>query len=184
MAFYVSGKGTFTPAPEGVHNAVCVDLVDMGPVQTRWGMKPKVRLVWELDPETAGTIEDGKQKGKRFIASKRYTPSLHEKAQLHKDLKAWRGRAFTPEELDRFDLEAVLGAPCKLVIQHDEKDGTTYSNIVTIMKADPKHKLIASGDYTRVKDRPTEGPQASNGDGEHADSDDYDGADDPDAIPF
>lgn len=139
----VKRGGSFTPAPEGVHDAVCVDVVDLGMIDGMWGTQPKIRLAWELEE----TMPDGR----RYIASKRYTPSLHEKATLAKDLRSWRGRPFTAEELAGFELDNVIGAPCKLVIQHDERDGNVYANVVTIMKA--TKKLAPSGDYVRVKDR-------------------------------
>lgn len=165
----VKKSGNFTPAPEGVHNAVCVDVVDLGVVDGMWGAQPKIRLAWELEE----TMPDGR----RFIASKRYTPSLHEKATLAKDLKSWRGRPFTAEELAGFELDNVIGAPCKLVIQHDERDGNTYANVVTVMKA--TKKLAPSGDYVRVKDR-EEQPAA------HAahKSTEEETADEYDDIPF
>lgn len=154
----VSGS-KYVPAPEGLHNAACVDLIDLGIVETQWGKQAKIKLVWELDPDTAGLMADGR----RFTISQRYTPSLHEKSRLHKDLKSWRGRPFTPEELAGFELETVIGAPCKILIQHSEKDGQTYSNISAIMKADKDGKLIASGDYIRVKDREQQNGNGSNG---------------------
>lgn len=139
----VKRGGSFTPAPEGVHDAVCVDVVDLGIIDGMWGAQPKIRLAWELEE----TMPDGR----RYIASKRYTPSLHEKATLAKDLRSWRGRPFTAEELAGFELDNVIGAPCKLLIQHDERDGNVYANVVTVMKA--TKKLTPSGDYVRVRDR-------------------------------
>ena len=37
---------TFTPAPEGLHQAVCCDVVDLGLKNTPWGDKHKIRIVW------------------------------------------------------------------------------------------------------------------------------------------
>jgi hypothetical protein len=53
--------------------------------------------------------------------SKFYTNSLHEKAGLRKDLENWRSRAFTPEELGKFDLNQIVGKACMLSIVHNEK---------------------------------------------------------------
>jgi hypothetical protein len=36
----------FDPAPEGLQQAVCVDVHDLGIVQTSFGMKPQVLVVW------------------------------------------------------------------------------------------------------------------------------------------
>ncbi|WP_396954015.1 phage replication initiation protein, NGO0469 family [Neisseria gonorrhoeae] len=59
---------------------------------------------------------------------------MHSKSQLATDLKSWRGRDFTPEERDNFDLRNILGKPCLLSIAHQESsDGkTTYANISAI----------------------------------------------------
>lgn len=148
-------KGSeFTPAPEGVWPAVCVDVVDLGVVDSQFGKKHKVKLVWEIDQ----TMEDGK----RFTVQKRYNVSLHEKSTLAKDLKAWRGRAFTPDELKGFDLDKILGAPCQLVVQHSENEGATYANVTGILKA-AAVRLSPSGSYVRMKDRPDYQAPKSNG---------------------
>ncbi|EMT8246002.1 hypothetical protein KLR49_002128, partial [Neisseria gonorrhoeae] len=72
--------------------------------------------------------------GRPYLISRRYTASLHSKSQLATDLKSWRGRDFTPEERDNFDLRNILGKPCLLSIAHQESsDGkTTYANISAI----------------------------------------------------
>ena len=144
MSLIVSGKN-YTPAPEGVHAAVCVDVADKGMVETEWGSKHKCRIVWEI----AAPMDDGRP----FTIGKTYTVSLHEKSSLYKDLKGWRGRAFTADELRGFDLENVVGKPCQLVVVHEDKDGSTYGNITAVMKADAKNQLKPSGRYTRAKDR-------------------------------
>lgn len=172
-------KGTsFTPPPEGVWPAVCVDVVDLGTVESPWGAKPKCRIVWE--------ISEKMRDGRPFVATKQYTISLHEKANLHKDLKAWRGKSFTVEEMQGFDVEKVIGAPCQLVITHEEKDGLVYGNVTAILRAQKNGVLAASGKYIRYKDR-EENKKAST----VADDSDYDNPNysehDPitnDDIPF
>jgi len=39
----------WTQAPEGLWPAVCVDVVELGLVETAWGKKEKVRLVWQIE---------------------------------------------------------------------------------------------------------------------------------------
>jgi hypothetical protein len=142
MPIIAKNTGTFIPAPEGLHPAVCVDVVDLGLKDSPWGQKRKVRIVWEI----AERMKDGKP----FIASKQYTLSLHDKSSLHKDLRSWRGQPFTAEELEGFDLEKVLGVPCQILIVHQEKDGSVYGNVQAVTKADRKHVLKPSGQYVRV----------------------------------
>lgn len=145
MASYIKGK-EFKPAPQGTFAAVCVDVVDEGWKTTEYGHSPKIRVTWELE----ALMEDGK----RFIISKYYKPSLHTKSNLHKDLRSWRGKPFTADELKKFDIDTVIGAPCQIVLVHEEVEGVTYANIALLLKAEPAKKLIASGKYVRVKDRP------------------------------
>lgn len=146
MALPVPRK-TYTPAPEGVKNAVIVDVVDLGERDTTFGPKPCVRLVWEI-PDT---MEDGR----RFTVSKWYTLSLDKKSNLYRDLKGIKGRDLTKDELDKLsaDLEVAVGAPCQIVIQHTEKDGSIYGNVVTVLKADPANITTISGGYVKVKER-------------------------------
>jgi len=149
MSLIAKDSGNFTPAPEGLWPAVCVDVVDMGIVKQEWQGKVrqahKCRLVWEISE----LMEDGR----RFIVGKRYTVSLHLKSTLHKDLKSWRGKAFSKEELAGFDVEKVLGVPCRLMIMHEEKEGKIYANITAITKADRATAIAPAGTYVRVKDR-------------------------------
>lgn len=116
-----TGGEAFKPAPAGAHIARCIKLVDLGTQHDEYQGKPLVRsrvlVFWEL-PNEMVEIE-GEQKP--AIVTKFYTNSLAEKANLRKDLEQWRGRAFTEEELKRFDLQSILGAPCMLSVVHNEK---------------------------------------------------------------
>lgn len=164
--------GDFTPAPEGVHSGVCVDVADLGMQPGPYGSKHKVRLTWEL--------EERMPDGKPYITSKFYNLSLHEKSGLHKDLKAWRGKPFTPEELKGFDVEKVLGAPVTLIIEHNEKDGSVYANITAVTK--PTKRLAPSGKYVRYKDRAeNQGKQTTPAQEEMMSFDEPDQASDPTA---
>lgn len=158
MPIYASAKdgSTFTPAPEGVHQAIAVDVIDLGMKDNQFkpGTKQhKIDIAWEL----AETRDDGK----RFLAYKRYTLSISEKATLRKDLESWRGRPFTRDEEMQFDVESILGANCLLNIQHSARDGKTYANVIAVMpliKGMPK--IVTSGDYKRVCDRTPEDAQS------------------------
>ena len=56
MPIYARKKETeFSPAPEGLWPAVCVDVVDLGIVQTPFGPQEKIQIRWQLeekDPKT------------------------------------------------------------------------------------------------------------------------------------
>ncbi len=147
------GGKEFTPAPEGLHSAVCVDVVDLGMMDNKFNPeKPqhKIRVVWQIE-ET-----DPENQDKRFIVSKMYTLSLHEKAQLRKDLEGWRARKFSPDELKGFDVEKLLGAPGQVQVIHNvsEANGKTYANVQAIVPLGRgMDKLAPDAHYTRVCDR-------------------------------
>lgn len=156
MSFIIKEGGNFKPCPEGVHNAVCVDIVELPNVQSQWGTKDMIRLVWETDCAM--------DSGKPFLMFNRYTPSLNSKSTLRKHLKSWRGTDFTAEELAGFDIEKLIGVPCQLVIEHNEgKDGNTYANLQAIIKAKENNKLKPTGEYIRMKDRAEKGEQKDDG---------------------
>ncbi len=90
--------------------------------------KRKVIIGWELEQKMSD--------GRPFMLSKRYTLSLHEKATLRHDLESWRGQAFTPEELDGFDIEVLKGKQCRVNVIHKPKEGGGVSaSIQAVMKA-------------------------------------------------
>lgn len=137
----------FTPAPEGLHQGVCVDVVDLGLQSTPWGEKQKVELRWQLDQVNAET-------SKRFLVTKRYTLSLNEKAILRQHLEAWRGKRFTKEELEGFDLEKLLGVNCQLQVVHELSDqGRIYSNVQAIVPIGKGMTKMRGEEYVRVIDR-------------------------------
>jgi hypothetical protein len=144
-------KKEYTPAPEGLHQAVCVDVVDLGMQDTQWGPKQKCRIYWqieEIDTET----------GKRFPVAKQYTVSLHEKATLRKDLQTWRGRKFTEQELEGFDLENLIGVNCQVQVVHNlADDGRVFANVQAVVPIGKNMtKIRASEDFVRKKDRPAQ----------------------------
>lgn len=137
-------SGTYTPAPEGVHDAVCCDVADLGIVETTWQgetkSQHKVRIVWQLGTK----MEDGRP----YSIGRRYGLTLHEKSSLFKDLKTWFGKP----PPDNFDLEKLIGQNCQIVVVHNERDGATYANVQSVLKAG-KTKLKVDPDFVRFKDR-------------------------------
>ena len=129
--------GSLTPIPQDLHLAVCYAIYDIGTQFSERYSKSihKVIIIWEL-PECLGEfeMEDGTKKKLPRSISKRYRLSLHEKADLRKDLENWRGRKFTDEELKGFDLKKLLGVPCQIQVVHNTVNGQIYSNISAITK--------------------------------------------------
>lgn len=126
------------PIEAGTYAARCYSMVHIGTVDDEYkGKKIKVnrvRLTWEL-PTELHVFDEDKGEQPRVI-SKEYTLSLSEKANLRKDLEAWRGKQFTQEELDGFDITAVVGAPCQVSVVNkvSKSSGNTYAQVTGVSK--------------------------------------------------
>ncbi len=111
-----SGKQA-DPISAGVHPAVCTSVIDLGtqdPGNPKFRPSRKVMIGWELPYETINI--EGKDVPRSISCE--YTLSLGKKANLRAMLESWRGRAFTPEELDGFDVAKLLGVNCQLNVIH------------------------------------------------------------------
>lgn len=122
--------------------AVCVDVVDLGVVDTEWGAKPKLKFVFEL-----GTM---KANGYPATASRTFTKSLHEKSALRPALEKWLGRAMNEQELAKgFNYSKLSGRSCTLtVLPALSENGNGYNKIVAITSAG-ESALKPSGTYRR-----------------------------------
>ena len=127
------GKDT-PPVPEGVFQGVCYALYDIGThFSEKWGKSAyQCIIIWELPDARIELEKDGKALNLPRAVSKKYTMSIGEKSNLRKDLQSWRGKSFTAEELDGFDITKLLGANCMIQIIHTTKDDKTYANISSI----------------------------------------------------
>ena len=149
MSYIVKdNKKEYTPAPEGLHQAVCIDVVDLGIQKTQFGDQVKIEVRWvieEIDPKT----------NKPYMVLRRFTPSLHKKSNLRPTLESWRGRKFNEEELKGFDIEKLIGANCQLQICHNiTSEGDTYANVQAVVPiAKNSTRLAIPSDYVRVAER-------------------------------
>lgn len=140
-------SSSFEPAPAGTRVARCFGCISLGTQHSEmYADAFKVMLTFELPGEVLETQEGPMP----MTVSKEYTLSLNKKSTLRKHLDAWRGRAFTKEELDGFEVSKVVGAPCLLTIIHQiSGQGNTYAKIESItglakgMTCPPqKHKSV------------------------------------------
>jgi hypothetical protein len=158
-----NGGGDFVPAPEGQFQAVCVDVIDEG-ISKRFSSfsgqeeeRDELRIVFQLKVADAEGKEIKTENGGRFIVSQLFKKSLHEKSKLRPFLESWRGRKFTNDELDGFDVEKLIGVNALIQTVHNvsQKNGKTYANIQSIMPINPAWNLakLETEGYTRKKDR-------------------------------
>lgn len=132
-----SDSKEFEALPEGQHLGVCYKIIDQGsrnetyprdaePNSENTKKRKTIHVTWEVPEQKMAD-------GRPMSISKTYTASLNENATLYKDLVTWRGRSFSKEELDGFDLDKMIGAPADLEVEHN-KDGK--ARIRAIFKPD------------------------------------------------
>jgi hypothetical protein len=145
MALFIrkdSGSNGKRTAPEGLYDAVCCDVIDLGIVTTAYGEKQQIQILWELVGED----------GAVYTLSKRYSASLHEKSKLFQDLRSWRGQDWSAEEMSKgIDLETLVGKCCQILVVHIDKEGTQYAVVDKILKG--KKKIALSGNYNKDEAR-------------------------------
>ena len=148
MGITASDKGggqDFDPIPEGMHQAICYGVYDLGTQHFKVKGKDiahhQILLQWEL-PEIRIEIErdEGTEDLPRAI-SKKYGLSLHEDAYLRRDLRSWRGKDFTPTELEGFDIIKLLSVNCELQVIWNVKGDKTYANVENVLPFRDKTKV-------------------------------------------
>jgi hypothetical protein len=150
-------NSNFEACPEFTGKAVCVDVTPLRKQQSQFGERDVFKVVFEVDLDK----EDG---GRFCVWSHNFTPSLNEKANFRKFLRAWFGRDLMESEMAEFDTETLIGKPAQLVVVHEHKDGQVYANIAACTPDKSGAPLKASGKFTRRKDRDgAEGQGASGG---------------------
>ena len=135
MIISESSNTSFEQPPVGVHPARCISIIDLGTQKSTYEGEAQIKhqliIRWELSNELMAT---GEFAGKPFTVSKFYTASLHEKSGLRKDLAAWRGRDFTPDELHGFDMKTILGKACMLSVGLTDKGKAKVTTVMGIPK--------------------------------------------------
>ena len=116
-------SGSFEPAPEGTHRAVCTRVIDQGTQPSNFGPKRKLLLGFELEEKRAD--------GSRFMAFQNATLSTHPKSRLRGLLERWRGRRY--DDGDEINIAALVGKSCLLTLV---KNGeyTNIDGIAPLMK--------------------------------------------------
>lgn len=116
-----TGGGDFEQCPEGTHIAVCEQVINIGNQKNEYQgevtHKTQHLIRFQIpDERTTWKDKEGIEHEGPMTVSKFYTSSLSEKASLRQHLESWRGRAFTPDELEQFDLFSVLGIACQVSV--------------------------------------------------------------------
>lgn len=113
---------TFEQLEAGLHPAVCVALIGIGTQRTPFKnedgtdkIQKKILIQWET---------------KGGMVSKEYTCSLNEKANLRKDLESWRGKMFTAEELEGFEIDDLVGKACTVQVMHNDNGYAVVKSVL------------------------------------------------------
>jgi hypothetical protein len=93
----------------------------------------KILISWELHGDDDEGNPLATADGKPLMISGNYTLSLSEKANLRAMLEAWRNKPFTLDELNGFDITALLDKWCMVTIAHESKNNQkTYANVKAV----------------------------------------------------
>jgi hypothetical protein len=126
MSLTISSDGSGESLPKlqkGIYLGTCFRIVDLGTTDQEYkgqkSKKTRVHITFEvteaLDPTSnQATMDDGRP----FAVSKTYTASLFEMAALRKDLESWRGKSFTEQELQGFDISNLIGCTARIEVGH------------------------------------------------------------------
>lgn len=130
----------------GMFIGTIIDVVDLGIVQTTYGPKHKIRIVWVLDKNDS--------EGKPFGVISTYNAKMDERSSLYKDV----AKIFdTPAPPVPFDSENLLGRTNRLYLKKTTNavTGKVYTNVGDILPlALGQSGPQAPQGFIRVKDKP------------------------------
>lgn len=125
------------PIPADMYPATCYAVIDIGTHEYVYlGVVRKVRkvvIIFEVPDVRIDIEKDEKIVNLPRVINIEENISLGKKSNLRPVLENWRGRAFTQEELEGFNLVNLLGVPGMLNITHSvNKSGEVYAKISNI----------------------------------------------------
>lgn len=125
MKASIGGGADFEIAPEGLLGARIREIIDIGTTDGIYGEKHQIMAIFELCDELDRT-------GFPFSVVKFYTLSLHEKANLCKDIESIAGKKMTDEDKLAFDFKRLLGTACMVNLQHRDTGTKVRADIKSI----------------------------------------------------
>lgn len=135
---------TFEKPESGMFLGTIADFVDLGTVDTKFGAKRKVRIVWVLDKNDS--------EGAPFRVIFQATASLNEKAKLYEIIKNVLGQAPAVP----FDSEVLIGRSNQLYVakEKDPVTGKEYANVKLVAPL-PTGAVAPAipKDFVRAKDK-------------------------------
>jgi len=116
-------------APEGMHPAHLIRVIDIGTQNGKYGKNRQIILSFELSGcLTVFKDENGPEP---FVLSNTYNQRLGKGASLVRDLTPWIGSGFTKKA--SVDIGSLLGKACLANVVHETKDdGETCAKIISL----------------------------------------------------
>ena len=116
-----SGGGDFPKLEPGIYHGTCYSIIDLGESDQEYkgvvSKKKRIHLGFEIteavDPSTNIVMTED---GRPFGAFKTYTASTSELSTLRKHVESWRGKSYTDEEVNSFDITQMIGCTVKIEI--------------------------------------------------------------------
>lgn len=141
--FAESNEKDFEQIEPGSYIARAVKMIDIGTQRYKdfstddIVLKHEVIIYWEiLEDEDNEKVR--MQDGKPFLVQRKYKLSMHPKANLRKDLDAWRGKPFTEDEAKRFNITKLLNTYCRINLVQSEDGKYINVNSVAFSKRKPE----------------------------------------------
>lgn len=133
---------SFDVLDEGMYEAVCVGIVDLGMQYDATFDKThhKIHIIWEIAGETYEL--DGETIPRTVIRD--FTFTLGEKSHLRHILESWRGRKYTADELKEVNIAALLGRPCQIQIMHSETKRGIFAGVENVLPIGKGRKVTAT----------------------------------------
>jgi hypothetical protein len=127
------GGKDFELVPAGTHFAICIGIYYLGvqavTFEGETKEQPKVYFRFEI-PDIQIEYEKNGQKVKGpAIIGREFTLNIGDKSNLGPFIANWRGKEFTKEEAEEYDVTSLLGKVCNLGVIHKTKGDKTYANI-------------------------------------------------------
>ena len=120
----------------GSQLGILYGIIDLGTQKTEWKgeikMQRKILLQFEFPAFTH--VFDEKKGAEPLVLSRKFTWSMGDKANFKAFVQGWRGKAFTKEEANSFDVGKMLKVPAFINIVERTSNGKTYQNIDSASK--------------------------------------------------
>ena len=152
MALIIEDKKKIYERPDsGSFVGVIADIVDLGPKQTQWGIKSKIRIVWVLGKaDGSGYANDSEGNPYRVMSS--FNATMNDGGDLFKTVRQILGAA-PPVP---YDVEQLIGQSRLLFVVKEEdakKPGTFYANIKGYLPLGNIPALKIPTNFVRRKDQ-------------------------------